>query len=118
MARIVQETRIELAARELLALGCMEGHELACLTGELWITVDGMQEDIILGPGQRWQAAGDAPVVVSALKPSRLVTTDSRGKAARAAPCIRTHARAGSILARLLRWRHSGLATIPVTMLR
>ncbi len=118
MAKIVQETRIEMAARELLALGCIGGHELACNSGELWITVDGMQEDIILGPGERWRVSGNAPVVVSALKPSLLVTTDSCGQAARAAPCIRTHARAESILARLLRWRHPGLTAIPVTMLR
>ncbi|MCZ7654738.1 MAG: DUF2917 domain-containing protein [Rhodocyclaceae bacterium] len=78
MAKIVQETRIEMAARELLALGCIGDHELACNSGELWITVDGMQEDIILGPGERWRVTGNTPVVVSALKPSLLVTTDSR----------------------------------------
>jgi len=118
MAKIVQETRIEMAARELLALGCIEDHELACNSGELWITVDGMQEDIILGPGERWQVTGNTPVVVSALKPSLLVTTDARKQATLAAPCIGAPARAESILARLLRWRHPGLAAIPVTMLR
>lgn len=114
MANIVQETRIELAQRELLALGCIEGHELACLAGELWITVDGSSEDIILGPGQRWRVTGSAPVVVSALKPSLLVTTDPRGRV----PCIGSRARAESILTAWLRWRHPGLSAIPVTMLR
>ena len=115
MARIVQETHIELAKRELLALGCIEGHELACLAGELWITVDGSSKDIILGPGQRWKVTGSAPVVVSALKPSRLVTSDPRGLAA---PCIKGRAQAETILTSLLRWRHPGLSAIPVTMLR
>ena len=67
MARIVQETRYELADGELLALDRIRGRELACRSGELWITVDGHAEDIILGPGQRWLAerapwmAGMAP---------------------------------------------------------
>ncbi|MDP1732863.1 MAG: DUF2917 domain-containing protein [Sulfuritalea sp.] len=114
MANIVQETRIELANREVLALGCIEGHVLACQSGELWITLDGSREDIILGPGQSWQVTGNAPIVVSALKPSLLVTTDPRGRV----PCIGSRARAESILTALLRWRHPGLSAIPVTMLR
>lgn len=114
MARIVQETRIELAARELLALERAEGHVLACRSGELWITLDGSREDIILGPGQHWRVTSHHPVVVSALKPSLLVTTGPRG----CAPRIGSRARAESILTMLLRWRHPGLATIPATMLR
>lgn len=114
MARIVQETRIELGKNELLAFECVEGHELACRSGELWLTVDGRQEDIILGPGQRWRATGKEPVVVSALKPSLLVTTALDGQA----PGFRLRERAESVLGRLLRRRHPGLAAIPVTMLR
>lgn len=114
MANIVQETRIELGKNELLAIERPMGHELACRSGELWLTVDGSQEDIILGPGQRWRATGRAPVVVSALKPSLLVTTALGGQA----PCLRLRERAEPLLRRLLRWRHPGLAAIPVTMLR
>ena len=114
MANIVQETRIELARNELLALGCVEGRDLVCRSGQLWITVDGMQEDIILGPGERWQVIGNAPVVVSALQASLLVTTDARG----CAPCIRLREQAESVLRQLLRWRHPSLAAIPATLLR
>jgi hypothetical protein len=110
MARIVQETRYELADGELLALDRIGGRELACRSGELWITVDGRAEDIILGPGQRWLAEDRAPVVVSALKDSLLVVTCNCERAPRG--------RAESLLAALLRWRHAPLAAMPATLLR
>lgn len=110
MARIVQETRYELADGELLALDRIGGRELACRSGELWITVDGCIEDIILGPGQRWLAEDRAPVVVSALKDSLLVVTRNCERAPRG--------RAESLLAALLRWRHAPLAAMPATLLR
>lgn len=110
MARIVQETRFELADGELLALERIKGRELACRSGELWITVDGRAEDIILGPGQRWLADEHATVVVSALKDSLLAVTRT---------CMRAPGgRAESILTALLRWRHQPLAAMSATMLR
>lgn len=115
MARIVQETRFELADRELLALERVEGHVLACRSGELWITLDGSQEDIILGPGQSWRVTSNAPVVVSALQPSLLVTTHPRGLAPRIVPC----GRAGWLRTALLRWKHQQpFAGLPATLLR
>lgn len=110
MARIVQETRYELADGELLALDRIGGRVLACRSGELWITVDGRTEDIILGPGQRWLAEDRAPVVVSALKESLLVVTRNCERAPRG--------RAESLLAVLLRWRHAPLAAMSATLLR
>lgn len=114
MARIVQETRIELAERELLALDRVEGHVIVCKSGELWITLDGSLEDIILGPGQSWRVTSNDPVVVSALKPSLLVTAHPCGRS----PSIAPRGRAESILAVLLRWRHPPLATYPAALLR
>lgn len=110
MAKIVQETRYELADGELLALEHIGGRELACRAGELWITVDGRAEDIILGAGARWQAADDGAVVVSALKDSLLAVTTSCTRAPRG--------RAESLLGMLLRWRHAPLAAMPATLLR
>lgn len=112
MARIVQETRFELADGELLALARIKGRELACRAGELWITVDGRAEDIILGPGQRWVAEDNAPVVVSALKDSLLISTRICGHG-----CA-SRGRGESLLAALLRWRHPPLAAMPATLLR
>jgi len=114
MAKIVQETRYELVDGELLALARLKGRELACRAGELWITVDGHAEDIILGPGQRWVAEDNAPVVVSALKDSLLIATRTYSQT----PGTASRGRAESILTALLRWRHPGLAAIPSTLLR
>lgn len=114
MAKIVQETRFELAERELLALDRVGGQVLACRSGELWITLDGCREDIILGPGQSWQVPGDAPLVVSALKPSVLVAAHPRGRTL----CFAPRGRAEALLAMLLRWRHPPLAGYPATLLR
>lgn len=114
MAKIVQETRCELADGELLALQGVRGQELACVSGELWVTLDGWQEDIVLGPGQRWRVPFRAPLVVSALKPSTFVARQPRG-------CARgfdSAVGAASLLTRLLRWRHAPLAAYPATLLR
>lgn len=114
MAKIVQETRFELANRELLALDHVEGQVLTCVSGELWITLDGCQEDIILGPGRHWQVPYRAPLVVSALKPSVLLAVHPRGRAL----CFRPRRRAEWLLAQLLRWRHPPLSSMPATLLR
>lgn len=113
MAKIVQETRVELAEGELLALERADGQMLSCQSGELWITLDGSQEDIILGAGQNWRVTGDHPVVVSALQDSLLVSTHPGS-----ARHVGTRGRAEAILAALLRWKHSPLAGYPATLLR
>jgi len=104
MAKIVQETRYELADGELLAMARMAGRELQCRAGEVWITVDGHPEDVILGAGQRWVAADDAPIVVSALKDSLVVLTRE---------CLM---RPTGLLARLLRRRSAAVAVLPATL--
>ncbi len=114
MAKLVQETRGELDKGELLALDGVRGQVLACAAGELWITLDGHREDIILGPGQRWQVPHDAPLVVSALKSSAFTVIHPR----RRMPMFATGACAETLLARLLRWRHAPLAAYPATLLR
>ena len=49
-----------------------EGHpslHLRCVTGQLWLSADGV--DRVLRPGDTWQAARRGKVVVEALVPSR-----------------------------------------------
>ena len=114
MATIVQETRYELAKHELLALERASGQLITCISGELWLTVDGEREDIILLPGQDWLVPGKAPLVVSALRPALFVTTRS--------PCRQTasagHRSAAQLLSLLMRWRHPPLAAHPVALIR
>jgi quercetin dioxygenase-like cupin family protein len=113
MATIVQETRYQLAKHELLALEHRSGHLLTCISGELWLTVDGEQEDVILLPGQVWRVPGNVPVVVSALRPALLVATRP--------PCHESppdQRRAAMLLSLLMRWRHPPLAAHPASLIR
>lgn len=114
MAEITQETRYQLARRELLALEHAEGHLLACASGELWITVPGRQEDIILKAGESWRVDAAGAVVASALQPSLLVATHPQA----AGPRIATRPMAESILLLLQRWKHRPLASYSSTQLR
>lgn len=114
MVKIVQEIRCELGDGELLALDAVRGQELTCITGELWLTLDGVTEDIILGQGQCWRVPHKAPLVVSALKPSVFVATQPGRSLSRRA----TRAGAEALLARLLRWRHAPLAGYPALLVR
>ncbi len=72
MATVVQETRFDLLKNELVTLSGARGHVLDCLGGMAWVTLDGDSRDVILGPGETFRIESDAPVVVSALKPSAL----------------------------------------------
>lgn len=114
MAEITQETRYQLATRELLALEHAEGYLLACTSGEVWITVAGSQEDIILKAGDSWRVEAAGAVVASALQPALLVVTHPQA----AVPRIATRQMAESILLLLQRWKHRPLASYPSTLLR
>ena len=70
MATITQETHVALSGRESLALGNLRGQLIECRSGKLWITVDGEGRDVILGPGETYAVASNAPVVASAFKAS------------------------------------------------
>ncbi|MFZ2855054.1 MAG: DUF2917 domain-containing protein [Rhodocyclaceae bacterium] len=114
MVANVQETRRELARRELLALDRARGCLLTCESGELWITRDGSADDLILGAGESWRVEGNGELVVSALRPALLVIAHPPAAAPRIAP----HGRAASVLALLRRWQHPPLASYPATLLR
>lgn len=117
MTANTQDTRYEsheLARRELLALDRAKGSRLTCASGEVWITVEGCQQDIILRPGESWRVEDSAPVVISALQPSLLVVAHPQASAPRIAP----RQMAESILLLLRRWQHRPLASYPSTMLR
>jgi hypothetical protein len=111
MATITQETCFDLLKNELVTLSAARGHALDCLGGEAWITLDGDSRDVIVGPGQTYDIESDAPVVVSALKPSTLKLRRRQCFGPRAAG-------ARSLLVSLLNWEFPPLAAFPSPLIR
>jgi hypothetical protein len=87
MAKMTQETLIELAGRESIALGRLRGYAVSCSSGELWLTIDGEGRDIILGPGEHHRVASDAPAVVSAFTASTLRVSAASPRSSWSARC-------------------------------
>jgi len=106
MATIVQDTRFELAAHELVVLADAAGHELVCAAGELWVTIDGDRRDIVLARGESFRITGAAAVVVSAFKAATL----SVRRTQTATPAVGAARR---LLAPLLHWTTPPLAALP-----
>jgi len=57
---------VKLAAGELLRLQAPRGLEVACESGHLWITEEGMPDDVWLAAGQRVRLVGDGLAVLEA----------------------------------------------------
>lgn len=115
MAQIRQETRLELDKRDLLALCASGPQTLVCAAGEVWITFDGRQEDVILRAGERLDLDDCRGVVLSALRPAilTLVPHQPRGIACPLGPEWAPWA-----AARRLRWKFPALALLPSIQLR
>ncbi|MBI4984180.1 MAG: DUF2917 domain-containing protein [Rhodocyclales bacterium] len=111
MATITQETRFELAQRELVGIAKARGQTLRCDAGELWITVDGDAGDIILRSGEVWQIASNEEIVISALQASRLSVTHSQAFGSFADSARR-------MLFSLRSWEFPPLAAFPVQLIR
>jgi hypothetical protein len=63
---------VRLAAGEVLRIPAPRGLEVACEAGHLWITEEGMPDDVWLGPGQRVRLVGDGLAVLEAKGEARL----------------------------------------------
>jgi hypothetical protein len=112
MATITQETRLDLARHELVTVSDAREHTLRCNTGELWITLDQDQRDIILGAGETWRIDNNGPVAISALRDSTL-------SLCRRQPFgDRVMGRARNVLVSLLNWEFPPLASFPSTLIR
>ena len=57
---------MRLAAGEVLRIAAPRGLEVACESGHLWITEEGMPEDVWLAAGQRVRLVGDGLAVLEA----------------------------------------------------
>lgn len=60
--------RLALARREWVVLSQVRCRTLVCEAGELWVTLDGDDEDHVLRPGERLVVAANASVIVSATR--------------------------------------------------
>jgi hypothetical protein len=108
-------TRIPLARRQLVGLADERGFTVDCLSGELWITADGLPGDHLLRAGEQLVLRGHPRVVVSALADADFRVTPCCGSS----PIGRLAARCAAALAdRIRRWRHAPLAAYPVVRLR
>ena len=63
---------MRLAAGEVIRIPAPRGLEVACEAGHLWITEEGMPDDVWLGPGQRVRLVGDGLAVLEAKGEARL----------------------------------------------
>jgi hypothetical protein len=70
MANALRSSDTLLAAGTTWPLRRARGYHVACLRGELWITIDGRLDDIFLEPGDTFPIDGDGRVVVFAVKDS------------------------------------------------
>lgn len=111
MATITQETRFDLAKREIVAITSAKEYALHCDAGEIWITANGAAGDVVLRAGESWIVPNDAEVVVSAFQAS--TATLRRVQALGSLPDG-----ARRMLASLRHWQFPPLAAFPVQFIR
>ena len=63
---------MRLAARAVLRIAAPRGLEVACEAGHLWITEEGLPDDVWLAAGQRVRLVGDGVAVLEAKGDARL----------------------------------------------
>jgi hypothetical protein len=63
---------VKLVAGKILRLNAPRGLEVACESGHLWITEEGMPDDVWLAAGQRVRLVGDGLAVLEAKGDARL----------------------------------------------
>ncbi|HZZ94457.1 MAG TPA: DUF2917 domain-containing protein [Usitatibacter sp.] len=57
---------MRLAGGTVVRIAAARGLEVACESGHLWITEEGMPDDVWLAPGQRVRLVGDGLAVLEA----------------------------------------------------
>lgn len=82
MNRVSTPEPVEIGLNRSISMRRMQGVEIACIRGCLWITEDGRLEDRILAPGQSHRVTVRDRVTVTALEPGalRIVGTPRPGR--------------------------------------
>jgi len=55
-----------------------EGASVICLSGALWLTQEGREDDVILHPGESLRVANDGLTLITALRGGELRITEAR----------------------------------------
>ena len=71
----LRSARVHLAKDQFLTLSEVDGVEIGCETGSLWITQDNDPRDVVLATGERFMPDRAGKVIVHALRPSTVRTT-------------------------------------------
>lgn len=115
MNTVTTPTRIELAARELMALDNAEGARIECVSGELWVTTEGGAGDLIVAAGERLELKEASRAYISALRAAHFIVTPADSRS----PVRRFTARCAAKCYDLYRrWQHAPAAAMPVIWLR
>jgi hypothetical protein len=66
----LRQANISLAAHRALTLTDAAGAEVECVTGQLWLTMDGDRRDIFLAPGDAHNIERGGLTLINAIEPS------------------------------------------------
>jgi hypothetical protein len=72
---------LSLANRAIFSLPDAAGVGIECRSGSVWVTLDHDPRDIVLAPGERFEADQHRRVLVSALEPSCITVSGSQAAA-------------------------------------
>lgn len=68
----LRQANISLAARRAMSLNDAAGAEVACVSGQVWLTMDGDRRDIFLAPGEAHNIERGGLTLINAIEPSVL----------------------------------------------
>jgi hypothetical protein len=66
----LRQANISLGARHAMSLNDAVGAEVACVTGQVWLTMDGDRRDIFLAPGEAHSIERAGLTLINAIEPS------------------------------------------------
>jgi len=69
---------VSLPRRAVFAVPDGAGVGIECRSGAVWVTLDRDLRDIVLAPGERFEASGHRPMLVSALEASCIAVSHAQ----------------------------------------
>jgi hypothetical protein len=78
MRNIIQNSELQLENAHPISLGQARSQRVICLSGTLWLTVQGASADIFLKPGESYRLAHQGLVIVEGIGVSRMLLQTQR----------------------------------------